>query len=322
MSDEVQATPVQLNFAEIVPADWLRRDNPWIWIACYHAMRLKKQTLTEALRRIDLGDALALILYGSPSYFTAPTVTLQSSDIPVFAHSPVATVVAQEGAYLVLILKYSPPTETDYQARVRELTLRSLLGTVLGENIVYSRLYQNAVRLNPLEVSIIGPAFRNPGSNPPPDISDDRLARARELNAAIGAIEEHERNRVLLSLRWHGEARDGSGIDAFIYQWVALEALGMTDRKNVAPLNGALATAYGITIPEARARFQLGKIFSFRSRIVHSGFIPSINSALLDYLRALYKDVLWQRVGFPSEHAAEEVLHRSGFDLRSFLKVE
>jgi hypothetical protein len=273
----------------------------------------------ERIRRLQLTDSLALIFYGAPTYWSSPSVTIQSTDVPRF-HSALGKVVAPEGAYLLLLLRYYPPSEPDYKARVREVTLRSLLGTSLGENLVYRRLFENAVRLDKPEVGTIGMVFRNPNAWPPPDISDVRLDRARELDVAIEALEEHERNRVRLSLRWHGEARNAEGIESFTKQWVALEALGMANTSNIAPLVHALSRAYEITVEESKDRFQVGRLFGFRSEILHRGLIPSIDASLLDYLRALYKDILWQRVGFPSERDAEDILRRDGFDLTRLLR--
>jgi hypothetical protein len=107
----------------------------------------------------------------------------------------------------------------------------------------------------------------------------------------------------------------------FVNQWVALEALGMTAQKNVAPLEEALGQSYGISTEDANKRFGLRLLFSFRSQILHQGHIPSIHATLLDYMRALYQDILWHRVGFPSERAAEAVLGRPAFDLQSLLRL-
>jgi hypothetical protein len=133
-----------------------------------------------------LPDAVAFLFYGSPNHLPPPTLVVQSTDVPLFAHSAAPTAVAgPEGAYLILALRYQPPAETDYNARVRELTLRSLLGTVLGENIVYKRLFQNAARLDKPETSLFGGAFRNPGSYPAPDISMPRSSPSKNISAIV-----------------------------------------------------------------------------------------------------------------------------------------
>jgi hypothetical protein len=317
-----QEHQVQLSFPELVPPEWITEENSWLWIACYHSMRIKKEHLAERLRTIELSDARVVLFYGSPRYQPPPTLTaIQSTYPPAFHLSVTEQSVGMEGAYAMMILRYQPPAETEYDARVRELALRSLLGTVLGENLVYHRLYHYPIRVDKSEAQLYGEPLRNPLSDPEPDISDEGLKKVTELYAAIDVLEEHQRNRVRLSLRWHGEARDGAGVESFVNEWVALEALGMTAQKNVAPLEEALAQAYGISTAEANKRFQVRSLFSFRSQILHQGHIPGIHSDLMDYLRALYKDILWQRVGFPSERVAEAVLLRPGFDLKPLLKL-
>jgi hypothetical protein len=324
MADEKEPPPeqqIQPSLAELAPPEWRTEENSWLWIACYHAMRLKKEQLAE-VRTVELPDARVVIFYGSPRYQPPPTlVAIQSTYPPVFQMKLNEQTTAPEGAYAVMILRYRPSAETEYDARVRELTLRSLLGTVIGENLVYRRLFYAPIRADKPETQLFGEVIRNPHSDPEPDISEERLRKVSELAAAIEALEEHERNRVRLSLRWHGEARDGTGVESFVNEWVALEALGMTAQKNVAPLEAVLAKAYGISIAEAKREFRVRSIFSFRSQILHQGHVPSIHASLMDYLRALYKDILWQRVGFTSEKAAGAVLARPGFDLKSLLKL-
>jgi hypothetical protein len=309
-----------LSFADLVPPEWLAQGDCWLWVSCYHAMRLTKEALSGGARRIVFSDAVALVFYGAPTYYADPNFEIHSLDTPQFLSVTEGPKQSPEGAYLMLVLHYQPQSETDYQARVRELTLRSLLVTILGENIAYRRLFQNAIKADGSMVTFFSEILRNPMTTEIPEISGERLRFASQLEAAINALTQEVRNRLKLSLRWHGQARDAQGIDAFINQWVALEALGMSDENNIRPLEEILSRAYAISWADARARFQVGRLFGFRARIVHQGMIPSIHSNLLEYMRALYKDVLWETLGFPCERATEAVEQRPGFELRALLE--
>lgn len=108
-------------------------------------------------------------------------------------------------------------------------------------------------------------------------------------------------------------------MDGFLKYWIALEALGMSEANNVKPLKESLSRSYKIPADRAEARYGVGRIFGFRSGIVHQGLAPSIHGGLLDYLEALYRDVLFERLGLTCEGAAEAMRQQSGFDLRALL---
>lgn len=312
--------PTRAALADIVPAAWYDQPDLWVWMSCYHTMRLTKATLSNGPRILSFNDAIAMIFYGSPVYFPESTIAVQSTDVPVFStHVQATPIQAPEGCYMMLILRFQNGEEHEYPLRVRELTLRSILTTVLGENIAYRRLFQTRVKADGTSANLFSEFFRNPYSDPEPDISDESLNLAMRLEAAIENLPNNDAERVRLSLRWHGQAKDAQGPDAFINQWVALESLGMSDRSNIRPLEEALARSYAIPLSEARARFHVGRLFGFRSEILHKGIIPPIPSTLTDYMRALYKDILWEKLAITSEHAAGLALQNAGVDLLSLL---
>jgi hypothetical protein len=132
-------------------------------------------------------------------------------------------------------------------------------------------------------------------------------------------MDARARDRVLLSLGWFAQAFESSGVDGFLKYWIAFEALGMSDASNIRPLNEALERAYGIPASEVETCYGVGRIFGFRSLIVHRGETPSIHGSLLDYLEALYRDVLFERLGLKCTAAAAAIRKQPGFDLRVLL---
>jgi|SRR5947209_1904831 len=319
MSEEQQPHTVKATFSELVPTSWTSSENSWLWVTCYHSMLIPKRELEKGPKRIVLPDAVAIVFHGTPTYYPEPVLEALSTETPSFFTQLQGHRQGPEGTYLMLILPYNPPRENDYQARVRELTIRSLLSIVVGENIAYRRLFQNAVRTDNPEASFASPSVRAPNTLPAPDLSEERLQLVSKVREAIEVLGEHERNRIKLSLRWHGQAQGTKGIDEFINRWVALEALGMSDRNNIRPLEELLARAYSISLPQARRRFGVGRLFGFRSSILHHGKLPSLHADLLDYMKALYKDLLWERLGLPCESDSENMLNRSNFSLESLL---
>lgn len=108
-------------------------------------------------------------------------------------------------------------------------------------------------------------------------------------------------------------------MDAYLKNWFALETLGMPDTSDVRPLNDSLARAYAIPLKEAESRFAVGRLFGLRSRIVHDGQIVPIHARLLDYIAAIFVDVLFERLNVAAERRAELVSAMSDFRLERYL---
>lgn len=63
------------------------------------------------------------------------------------------------------------------------------------------------------------------------------------------------------------------GVDAFLKYWIAIEIIAMPDSSNIKHLIEILADIYEIRKEDAKKNFGVGKIFGFRSKIVHHGFL-------------------------------------------------
>ncbi len=96
--------------------------------------------------------------------------------------------------------------------------------------------------------------------------------------------------------------------------------VGSDRTTNIRPLIEILAKGYSISIDQAKEKYGIGIIYGLRSRIVHDGEKPLITSYLLDYIKAVYLDILLAILGFPIECQAEEILKGSNFELESFLR--
>jgi hypothetical protein len=83
----------------------------------------------------------------------------------------------------------------------------------------------------------------------------------------------------------------------------------MPDTSNVKPAVETLAKIYQVNYPTAVNRFQLGKIQDFRSKILHDGKMFPIHSSLMEYLAAIYIDLLANTLNLPHGRRAETVLN-------------
>lgn len=96
-----------------------------------------------------------------------------------------------------------------------------------------------------------------------------------------------------LSIQWYFDSLNSSGVDKVLKCWFAMETLGMPDGTDIRPLNEILSRAYGISYQEVTQRFGVGRVYGFRSEIVHQGKIVPIHYMLSDYMESLYVDILF-----------------------------
>ena len=226
--------------------------------------------------------------------------------------------VGPAGTYLLTAIPYQTDSGGDYVAREDAQALTGLLRSTLGENIAFEPLSEFGFSPETNLQKGFSESVRRPARDQNPDLS--RIEFSQRAYTALWKLGRHERNRVKLSLRWHERAQRARGVDSFINQWIALEALGMEKQDNLRPLEETLARVYGTSRDDARQRFGLNLIFGLRGETLHKGVVPVYRSDLEDDLRALYQDLLSARLGLPSDKRAEAILERDGFDLNDLLR--
>jgi predicted RNA binding protein YcfA (HicA-like mRNA interferase family) len=313
------ARMVALSWDALIPAGWMQSPEAAVWVTCFHCMGLSKADLSSGCRVTDLGDVRAVILYGHLPYARIGELEIHSKGRPEF-HMSTEITRTPEGAYLLLVSPFDhEDPAAELRARANADVAAGLLAAVVGRNIVYRRMFENVSYVRKASWQTSGPVIRNPASLPLPDVREARLALCAEAFRGASALKVKDRNRLLLSLRWFAQAFESDGVDGFLKYWIALEALGMSEANNVKPLKESLGRSYAIATDEAEARYCVGRIFGFRSGIMHQGLTPSIHGGLLDYIEALYRDVLFERLALTSEGAAEAIRKQPGFDLRALL---
>jgi hypothetical protein len=269
---------------------------------------------------IDFGDARVLAFYGQIPYLRFATDEVRSTETPEFHIAP-EEVTSPEAAYLLVALPFddSDPSRSESTIRARVTEISGLLVAIFGPNVAYRRFFDNVVMPHSNQRTVMGESFRNPASMPAPDLGGKRMRLAIDADQAMKDLPPRERNRVSLSLRWFGDAQHAKGVDLFLKLWFAIEALGTSDRDNLRPVIQTLAHSYGIADKDARMRFAVGRLFGFRSKIVHQGEIRQIHANLSDYLAAIYLDVLYDRLGLPAEGFAAKVQQLPGFEVDSYI---
>ncbi|HEX5760874.1 MAG TPA: hypothetical protein VF121_16925 [Thermoanaerobaculia bacterium] len=305
---------------DLLPEQWFAGDRPHvIRMRAYQMARLTREALPEKFPWFATTSAMILLNYGALQYVAAPNlefVVVGPDDMQYRFNKDGLHRKTTELAHIVVI---APEGSSEDETRFRLDVAAGLVGSTLGRNAVFHLLFENVVDLTSGQFSVASPTLWNPLASEIPEVTPEGLdVLARGLHA-IADLEEHVRNRVRLALNWHEQAMRSPAPDQFLKQWIALEALGMDRRDNLRPLNGALAQAYGISVPEARDRFGLGRIFGFRSRIVHRGDRLSTHGLLHAYLEAIFRDVLYQKLTLPHRGFASGVAESSAFNLPAFL---
>ena len=92
---------------------------------------------------------------------------------------------------------------------------------------------------------------------------------------------------------------------------IALEML-LPRGKKLNHLKAVLAGVYDTTVSEVGARFHLGRLAGLRDRIVHHGALRHVDPIILEFLGALYLDVLLALLALPEEHRAARLQQSSG----------
>lgn len=314
MSSHDNRDPVSL--VSFIPDQWFTEPiQSSVWITFFRVYRVSKDELVDGPKTLDLGDVFGIFLHGDLQF---PTTILEF-DVEgekLSIRGQAVTKRTGEGDYLVLLTPFTVDGQIGNEAETRERirTATGLLAAIGGRNVVYERYFDGVKDLGTGEVQVTSDVIVNPLVFPIPDLSDHRLGLMSQAERAIRELPDTERNRIALSLRWFEAATYVSGVDSYLRYWIALETLAMPDTSNIRPIREALARAYDLDPGHVTTRFHVGRLFGLRGLIVHEGRTPSIHSAILDYIGAVYADVLFDCLGLESERRAEAVTSEGKFD--------
>lgn len=313
----------RMDLLSFIPSDWfLEPEKSTVWIAAFRSTKLTSEDFPTGIKSIDLEKAKVLLLYGEISFLDdresvweiAPNSSLTCTFSAKESKTPL-------GAWLVFIIPYriDGKEENERDIRFKLSSLTGLFSGVMGRSIVFEKFFENIIHLKDKKTNVTGPSVLNPLALPKPIISNNRFELIKTVLLEISSQPESIKNKFFLSLHWYEQSEFSVGTDSLLKIWIALEVLGMEETASVKPLNETIATGYGITIKEVRNKFFIGRIQNLRSKIVHDGKRVPIHFLLLDYIRAIYLDILLIKLDIPCEKRAERILDDPQFNLRKFL---
>ena len=264
-------------------------------VAGYQVVQAAAMTVGRDIR---LGDVRVLILKGSVGYFTARGWEIREIDDDNFEFhlGPIEQVTAPPGVYMLII------TPNDGHGNERIQVAAPLAAAILGGSVIYRELYTNIYSTAGAGTQVKGPALGPPKNFPVPTIDTDSVMRYKIAYQAIGAASD--RARIQLSLRWFEEAHHTFNEDALLRYWFAIETLAMPNTTNIRPANELLARTYGIPISDIQTEIELGRIQGLRSDIAHNGLMATLDPRLLNFVAAVYVDILEATLGLTCQRRA------------------
>jgi hypothetical protein len=222
-----------------------------------------------------------------------------------------------EGRFCMLAARFSDDL-TKPVARAQIEAARGLLCSYHGRNVAYDQRAELALNLSTPQTTFGTPGVENPFALPIPRLSVPERTQFFAATMRLNHPDGFPDGRIQLSCRWFSRAIDESGPDAFLRYWIALEALAMPDSTNVRPIIESLARSYRILYESAASEFLVGRMFGFRSEIVHGGSRRPVPGDVLSYIAAVYIDVLLELFDLPSEGRSREALHATGGVVSTF----
>ena len=106
---------------------------------------------------------------------------------------------------------------------------------------------------------------------------------------------------------------------AFLKTWIAIEILQMPD-TNIAPIRDALSEIYNMKKNEVEEKFNVGRLFRLRGRIVHDGENINITSLFQSYIQFLFIDLLYWNLKIDNRKMALSLVEKSKLELLALSK--
>lgn len=317
-------TETRQKLTDLVPADWFKEpEKSSIWITAYRILFADKEKLKSG-QLYDFSNLRVILIYGKFQYLETSHIKPElDNNGNVTLKGNIKNIDTPEGGWLIILQPYviDGVEATEYKVKVNAGIYAALFAAMNGRNMAFERVVDNIATLKDDKTTAMSPSFINPSAFPIPDVSKERCETIHKAGLILQKKPDNIRRRIELSLHWYEKGMRSMGLDGFVNYWIAIETLGMPDTTNIRPLNQCLASAYGITIEEATNKFGMGKIFGFRSRILHNGEDLSINQLLSEYMECIFIDILLENLDVISERKAIKVIERQEFNLDRLVHI-
>jgi hypothetical protein len=310
---------VSLELSAVLRSEWAEPGTT-VWFVAYSLYLAEPPNQEDALAGtiIDLGPARLWFFQGvlpdvpratfSPRPWLGGDVALDA----VVEHVPLG---ARRGTWAVVFIKESVGSEPVVRSQIEAAV--SIVRLIHGRNAAFAAFGEPVPFTIGGDFQVLSSGVENPLAFPRPDLSEARLRLASDIAAAASEPSDRGR-RLTLALRWAARAQGLSGVDGFLSWWIAIETLAMPDTTNIAPLVEELSRLNGISTEEARARYHIGRLYRLRGRIVHAGQVTPLDERIVNFLAAVFSDLIVGVVGGPVRDV-ETLLANPEFDLVALL---
>jgi hypothetical protein len=313
----------KINFEDYINRYWFsENEEKVIWLYCYRIVRMKVERKEPSV--IKFNGANCLILYGNIPYLNtikAQLLTDPLNDSSKYLGYEKLQKETNLDWYLLIIIPFKE-NEADIEKEKRLQQYLSVIVAFNSRNIAYEKIFENQINFTKKTRSSSSPVLIVPYMFKSVELTSERIKIIEEAHKKILKLDENLKNRVTLSLSWFGQATYSFGVDAFLKYWIAIEVIAMPDSSNINTLIEILADVYEIRKEDAKKKFGVGRIFDFRSKIVHHGFLLPINPDLLKYLEAIYIDVLFKIIDIKSDKRIQEFFNNDEFELNQLLNLK
>jgi hypothetical protein len=308
-----------------IPEAWFTKpEESSVWFRIYRAYGLREEGMAATIILLRSPEVVAILFPGSIGYqgFDEPEVTRDAEAGVESWKFNVTTKQTGPGVVAVLMTPYETDgaPEDEAGARERLSVAAGLIASFEPWTLLLEVLFEGPLHVEGDKWSMVAPTITNLDAFGRPRLDRPYRKLMETATQAMEGLALDDRARVRLALRWHDMAvRESNKVDAFLKHWISIETLAMPDDTNIRPVVEALAQHYGLSYEEAKARFQVGRICGRRGNIVHAGDMRPVSLRLLDYMNALFIDLLRHRLGIEAAHRAGRLLEQAEFNLAEYL---
>lgn len=331
----IREMPFNELIKKLIPSSWFKDiNNSSVWVAAFQVLRVKREDIPKDLGVIDIGKVRAVLLYGILPYIDSTQIKIEVIDehhykLPDASKFEVKE--TKEGMYLLLLTPHNIDGNEGNEVFVREQIsyIAGLFAAFSGRNIVYDKIFDNIIHLRG-DTEGSGPSIEQPLFFDKPDVS--KLNIISNVGKIINNLSYTDRKNLQLSLRWFDMAIYDYGISAYIKYWIGLETLvkkGEINNKNNIKIKKnnkrpyfiykKISDAYNIPFEDIDNLFNIRLLYKLRNAIIHDGQIVPIDGRLLEYIGAIYIDILFYCLGISHENKVDIVIEKfqkENFDIK------
>lgn len=234
-------------------------------------------------------EVYCMLVEGTMEYYHTERIRFGKSGTPG-ANNSLDVRTTPDGLWLLLACPADLP---DVEPETTLKSAVAFLGIWAGRNAVYDCYFEFSLDIKNNQVGIWTPTALNPTGLGNPDFK--KFGDILSASVSLQKMPANDRTKLMFSLECYYRYLSLTGAEAFVELWIAFESGTMTS-TNVKSANLLLSQTYGITTGDAHKQLLTGRLQGVRNRIVHHGDYRNIQIILIDYLSALYEDVVLFRL--------------------------